>query len=458
MKNLFRVLGLIYIIFLLNLHPVFSRNFADQHHTWYTDSIKAQMESASGIILSADSSCFQLADDQTYGYLILNPAESQEQFNRGLPSWNGTAPDEKSGFLIQMRFPYNGGWSPWLTVGFWKAYIWSSYGATSYPGGMIDYDYVKLNSYQSSWQFKIHMARTSVSEPSPTLHKLSFFVSDSRTTDSINIDAIVDDNPSEILVETEFYYQYALDDDIGGSICSPTSVSMVLRSLAIDVDPLQFAKDTYDPYYHIFGIWPRVVQNASEHANIDGAVTRYRTWSEARNVLANGGRVVMSVGLPLYEGHLMMLAGFTSSGNPIVHDPARSNGYAYVYNKRSLSESWFNKGGVAYTFYPGETGTTAIKYAEMNTHHLPDDFELFQNYPNPFNPATTINYQLRAANYVDLSIYDMLGKKIVTLVSEQQAAGKYQIEWNAGNLSSGNYLIVLKSGTDQKIIRAVLVR
>ncbi len=178
--------------------------------------------------------------------------------------------------MIQMRFPYNGGWSPWLTVGFWKAYIWNSYGPTSYAGGLIDYDYVKLNEYQNRWQFKIHMGREKVDQPSPTLHKLSFFVSDSRTTTSVDMDAIINDKPAEIFVDTEFFYQYALDDDIGGSICSPTSVSMVLRSLDIDVDPLQFAKDTYDPYYHIFGIWPRVVQFASEYARLDGAVTRYR--------------------------------------------------------------------------------------------------------------------------------------------------------------------------------------
>ena len=134
---------------------------------------------------------------------------------------------------------------------------------------------------------------------------------------------------------------------------------MILRSYGIPVDPLQFARDTYDSYFEMFGIWPKVVQNASQYG-VDGAVTRYRSWSQARQVLANGGRISMSVGPPLYSGHLMMLAGFTASGDPIVHDPARENGYAFVFNKSDLSHSWFDKGGVAYTLYLSGTGPLAV--------------------------------------------------------------------------------------------------
>ncbi len=99
---------------------------------------------------------------------------------------------------------------------------------------------------------------------------------------------------------------------------------MALKSFNIDVDELQFARDNYDNYWNLYGIWPRVVQNASEYG-VGGAVTRYRTWSDAYQVLANGGRIVMSVGLPLYSGHLMMLAGFMEDGRVIVHDPAKSS-------------------------------------------------------------------------------------------------------------------------------------
>ena len=95
------------------------------------------------------------------------------------------------------------------------------------------------------------------------------------------------------------------------------------KSYSIDVDPLQFARDNYDDYWGMFGIWPKAVQNAAEYNLEWGSCHCYRTWNQAYDVLANGGRIVMSVGRPLYTGHLMMLAGFDSQGNPLVHDPAR---------------------------------------------------------------------------------------------------------------------------------------
>lgn len=435
--------------------------YPDQHYELRIDSIFANIEFNQGIKLSDDGKYLMLEDNVTNGYVELKPQTSDQPFNQGLPSWNGSSAGNNSGFKIQMRFPYAGGWSPWLTVGFWKKNIWAVYGTTSYGGGFVDIDYVKLNSYQSSWQFKIIMTRNSVSESSPTIHKLSFFVSDSRTTTKVNIAQIVSDNPDPIFIPTTFVYQYGVDPIIGGDICSPTTVSMILKSYDIEVDPYQFALDTRDPYYNIFGVWPRVVQNAAEFG-LDGAVTRYRTWSEARDVLANGGRIAMSVGQPLYAGHLFMLAGFTNDGRPIVHDPAKSNGYSLVYNKTSISQAWFNKGGIAYTFYP-EQGTTAVEIP--GSEIIADNFELYQNYPNPFNPITIISWQSSISTHQSLKVYDILGVEIATLVDEYLPAGKYSIEFNshsgwsgAKELPSGIYFYQLRVGEFTSVRKMNLVK
>jgi hypothetical protein len=417
--------------------------YPDQSYVLRIDSLYQNIETNQGIKLSADGKNLMLEDGVTDGYFIIKPQYSQSPFNEGLPSWNGTAPDNNSGFKIQMRFPYGATWSQWLTVGFWKSNIWGTYGSTSYGGGYIDYDNVKLNSFQSAWQFKIIMTRTSAEQPSPTLHNLCFFVSDSRTTTSVNISSIVNDNPAEIFVPTDFVYQYDVDPVIGGDICSPTSVSMILKSYNIVVDPYQFALDTRDPYFNMFGIWPRVVQNASEFG-LDGAVTRYRTWSEAREVLENGGRISMSVGLPLYTGHLMMLAGFTTDGRPIVHDPARSDGYNHVFDKTQLSQSWFNKGGIAYTFYLPDSVTVSVE--NQNEQIAVDNYQLYQNYPNPFNPTTIISFSIPKSGNTKLVVFDMLGREVAVLIDGYIDAGNHTAYFDARDLSSGVYIYRIDSG------------
>jgi len=440
------------LFFILDI--TYAQNYPDQHYVWRIDSIYANIDTSGGIKLSSDGKKIELMDGVNDGFLILKQQYSEYMFNHGLPSWNGTAPANGSSFKIQMRFPYGTGFSPWLTVGYWKTNIWSSYGSTSYGGGYIDYDYVKLSSYQNSWQFKVIMTRNSAVIQSPSIYKLSFFVSDSRTTTSIDYNAILNDKPPEIFVPTSFVYQYSVDPQIGGSICSPTTVSMILKSYNIAVDPYQFALSTYDPYYRMFGIWPRVVQNAAEYG-LDGAVTRYRTWSEAYEVLANGGRIGMSISQPLYSGHLIMLAGFNSAGNPIVHDPAKSNGYSYVFNKSDLSHSWFDKGGVAYTFYPAG-GPVSVE--EQGNEIVADNFELYQNYPNPFNPVTIISYNLPANNFVQLKVLDVLGQEITTLINEEQSAGIHRINFTAGDLSSGIYLYRIQAGSQVITKKMILMR
>ena len=443
------------VLLFLTSFNLFSQNYPDQFYVLGIDSIYQNIDSNVGMMLSNDGKSMMLQDGVNDGYIILKPQYSQSPFNEGLPSWNGSAADANNGFRVQMRFPYNGSWSPWLTVGYWKTNILGSYSKPTYGGGYIDYDNVKLNSYQNSWQFKVIMKRNSASVESPTIHKLSFFISDTKTTDSVNITSIVSDSPAAVFIPTTFIYQYGVDPGIGGDICSPTSVAMILKSYNIDVDPRQFALDNYDTNFGMFGIWPRVVQNAAEYG-LDGAVTRYRTWSEAREVLANGGRISMSVGPPLYTGHLMMLAGFTSDGRPIVHDPAKSNGYSYIFNKTLLSQSWFNKGGVAYTFYFPDSATVNVENSNPNI--IADDYQLLQNYPNPFNPSTSISFSLPQAGMVKLTIYDVLGNEVEVLVNDFLNAGIYTTTFNAANLSSGVYIYKIQTENFVKAKQMILLK
>jgi len=88
----------------------------------------------------------------------------------------------------------------------------------------------------------------------------------------------------------------------------------------------------------------------------------------------------------------------------------------------------------------------------------PVSYKLYDNYPNPFNPSTIINYELRMTNDVELSIYNSLGQKVVTLVSGIQKAGVYQIEWDASGFASGVYFYKLQAGEFVAVKKMVLMR
>lgn len=77
---------------------------------------------------------------------------------------------------------------------------------------------------------------------------------------------------------------------------------------------------------------------------------------------------------------------------------------------------------------------------------IPTVNSLQQNYPNPFNPRTTINYSLEQSGLVSLRIYDITGREVASLVNENKSAGNYSVDFNAGNLASGMYIYILKSG------------
>ncbi|MGH7595452.1 MAG: T9SS type A sorting domain-containing protein, partial [bacterium] len=71
---------------------------------------------------------------------------------------------------------------------------------------------------------------------------------------------------------------------------------------------------------------------------------------------------------------------------------------------------------------------------------VPLEFELFQNYPNPFNPTTIIDYTIARESFVQLRIYDLLGREIKTLVDQRIPAGKHTVQFEANELQSGVYV------------------
>lgn len=75
------------------------------------------------------------------------------------------------------------------------------------------------------------------------------------------------------------------------------------------------------------------------------------------------------------------------------------------------------------------------------------DYELFQNYPNPFNPVTKIKYSVPQESIVKISVYNLLGQEVATLVNQEKAAGNYEINFSGHALSSGVYIYKMQAGS-----------
>ena len=85
----------------------------------------------------------------------------------------------------------------------------------------------------------------------------------------------------------------------------------------------------------------------------------------------------------------------------------------------------------------------------MTISGYPESYALEQNFPNPFNPVTTIQFAVPDGvrnEPVRLTVYDMLGREVTTLVNERKDAGIYSIQWNAAGFSSGVYFYSLRAG------------
>ena len=99
----------------------------------------------------------------------------------------------------------------------------------------------------------------------------------------------------------------------------------------------------------------------------------------------------------------------------------------------------------------------------QNDHNMPFNYALFQNHPNPFNPFTSFRYDLPEDGLVNITVYDMMGRTVKTLVNRSQTAGFKSLQWNATNdnnepVSAGLYLYIIQAGDFRKTKKMVLLK
>jgi len=149
------------------------------------------------------------------------------------------------------------------------------------------------------------------------------------------------------------------------------------------------------------------------------------------------------------------------------------NHYNYIYHSRNGGLSWDIEwewnGAISVLSFPrlsfidsnhgwaiGDSivlgySETAVSISQNNYKEIPVEFSLMESYPNPFNPVTTIRFDLPKAGNVELVIYDILGREVMTLVNSRHVAGQHKVVWNASDVASGVYfyrLVVRQDGPE----------
>jgi hypothetical protein len=99
--------------------------------------------------------------------------------------------------------------------------------------------------------------------------------------------------------------------------------------------------------------------------------------------------------------------------------------------------------------------TTSV---ELVNSQVPQTYSLAQNYPNPFNPSTQIQFSIVQFGYVTLKVFDLSGKEVASLISQEMPPGTYTVPFSAKNLSSGMYLYRLEAGIFSSTKKMLIVK
>ena len=194
------------------------------------------------------------------------------------------------------------------------------------------------------------------------------------------------------------------------------------------------------------------------------------------------------------EATMAALTGFTlypmDTYVTITWDPAEQDGMQYYLLERSTDEDFvenivsnyvmsnvYEDNDLEYdteyfyrvSYFAGDWSelsdviSVTLEWLFIDANQLPEVYALHQNYPNPFNPVTNLSYDLPEDAMVNITIYDMMGQVVSTLVNSQQSAGFKTIQWNATNnngrtISAGLYVYTIQSEKFHQTKKMVLLK
>lgn len=324
--------------------------------------------------------CLKFAGTGGVGVIETPEAAVRSGFDQLVVSWSAQTPD--AGCLtFYARARIDGQWTKWYTMGIWNRGGWPQ-ARTSVNGqdddhGAVDCDVLKLKAHADALKVRVEFSAAD-DKGYPCLRFLAVNVTDSSI-------GRVDIAPVKEVWGTEIDVPYLcqISEPDAKGWCSPTSTSMLLchwanelnrPELATKITPT--ARAVYDESFGGTGNWIFNTAHASEHPGIRGYVTRFVSVSQIERWIAKGFPVIVSLKSSKLRrddassdpGHLMVIRGFTSEGDPIFNDPWPRGGkredcpkdfpiedLRKVFPRKDLEYAWLgpeNSCGAVYLIFP----------------------------------------------------------------------------------------------------------
>jgi len=298
-------------------------------------------------------------------------------FNKLVLSWNSDTPEGTS-IQVEARVSLNsnGQWSNWLSWGTWETSKGrgSGTGVTDDPVANVDVDTLVVKSGQTASKIQYRVILNSDrSGVTPTVRLVSGALRNTNPGQGIN--KVFTDNPdlSNLKVlDVPQLSQMIRDPSIAASICSPTSIAMILSYYGTATEPEDAAWGVYDYNYKDFGNWPFNTAYAGsvgyrayvDYSTIDGLKREIATGHPVAVAVAYKNSANVSGNLPVVDGapiastngHLIVVCGFTNENGTdyiIINDSAAANnaGVRVKYRLDQFQNAWAESGNIAYIIH-----------------------------------------------------------------------------------------------------------
>ena len=257
-------------------------------------------------------------------------------------------------FSAEARVKTGHGWSPWFSFGTFEPGRSASASPEENAFGRMDTDILKLKDKASAFRYRLTIRASGKKAP------LLRLVTACYTDSALPFRPGRTPGKPALRLRVPRLSQMALKAEHSKDICSPVSVSMALAGLGLKAAPLETAFAARDYRAKIFGNWFFSTAYAGSRGALS-LLTRLNSLEEARSFLEAGVPVIASVtfgpgelrGSPIKKtaGHLLVMTGFTASGDVVVNDPAAPSvsSVERVYPRAQFERSWLgNKYGLAY--------------------------------------------------------------------------------------------------------------